>query len=255
MFSGKSTNDPSVKEFRKKTTLYSRYKNLFFVAPSRWIYNCAKEALLTKDRSIFYIPNVLDTRLFKPFDKSIAKKILNLDDQKPVIAFGAVSVDSPYKGWKYLQEALELLKRNGDYDDVQVLIFGSGGNDSIASSIPFKTKFMGFLMDEYSTMLVYNAADVFIAPSLADNQPTTVQESLCCGTAVVGFNVGGIPDMLDHKVNGFIANYRSAEDLCNGIIYCLANKVKGKMLHQFEPALIVQKHIELHDYIVKQTVS
>ncbi len=255
MFSGDHENDYSSKGFRKKMKFYSRYKNLFFVAPSRWIYNCAKEAFLTKDKPVFYIPNILDTKLFKPFEKKTAKQILGLDENKPVIAFGAVSVDSPYKGWKYLQEALTLLKQDIRYDGLQVLIFGSGANDRIAGSIPFNTKFMGYLKDEYSTMLVYNAADVFVVPSLADNQPTTVQESLCCGTPVVGFNVGGIPDMVTHKGNGYLANYRDSGDICTGIKYCLEQKMKGYMLPQFEPALLVQKHLELYDYIGKQTMN
>ncbi len=255
MFSGNNENDYSARGFRKKLKFYSKYKNLFFVAPSKWMYNCAKEAFLTKDKSVFYIPNVLDTRLFKPFDKKIAKQILDLDESRPVIAFGAVSVDSPYKGWKHLEEAMVHLAKDSRYNDLQVLIFGSGANDRISKSIPFKTKFMGFLRDEYSTMLAYNAADVFIVPSLADNQPTTVQESLCCGTPVVGFNIGGIPDMVSHNSNGYLARYMDSEDICNGIRYCLEQQMKGYMLPQFEPSLIVQKHMELYDFISKQAMN
>jgi glycosyltransferase involved in cell wall biosynthesis len=245
MFPGITSNDYAAKGFKKKSAFYSRYKNLYFVAPSRWIYNCAKDAKLTREKPVFYIPNVIDTQLFKPFDKQTAKRILGLDDQKPVIAFGAVSVDSPYKGWKFLQEALEKLKSDEQFSDLQVLIFGSGANDSISDSIPFKTKFMGFLMDEYSTMLVYNAADVFIAPSLADVGPATVQESLCCGTPVVGFDIGGIPDMIRHKVNGYLAKYRDGEDICNGIKFCLGNSIKGYMLPGFTAKETVSKHLEL----------
>jgi glycosyltransferase involved in cell wall biosynthesis len=104
---------------------------------------------------------------------------------------------------------------------------------------------MGYLGDEYSTMIVYNAADVFIVPSLADNQPTTVQESLCCGTPVVGFDVGGIPDMINHKENGYLAKYKDAEDVCNGVKYCLQYSLKGYMLPDFAPEVTIKKHLEL----------
>ena len=73
--------------------------------------------------------------------------------------------------------------------------------------------------------LVYNASDIFIVPSLADNQPTTVMESLCCGTPGCWFDVGGIPDMIKHKENGYLAKYRDAEDIANGIKFCLENKI------------------------------
>ncbi len=108
---------------------------------------------------------------------------------------------------------------------------------------------MGFLQDEYSTALVYNAADVFIVPSLADNLPTTVQESLSCGTPVVGFEVGGIPDMISHKKNGYLAKYKDSGDIAEGIKFCINNRIKGYRLPDFEPSVIVQKHLELFEQI------
>lgn len=244
-FSPAKANDFSQKEFKKKLKLYSSYNNFYFVSPSTWLYNCAKSAMLTKDKPVYYIPNVLDTKLYKPFDKRTAKQILNIDPSEKVVAFGAVSVNSPYKGWAYLQKALELLKEKEGTENISVLIFGSGQNGAIEKSIPFKTKFMGILDDEYSTMLVYNAADVFVVPSLADNQPTIIQESLCCATPVVGFNVGGIPDMIEHKKNGYLANYKDAADIAAGIQFCLQENVQGYMLPSFQPEITIKKHLDL----------
>jgi glycosyltransferase involved in cell wall biosynthesis len=249
MFPAVKKNDLSAKEFRKKMQLYSKYNNLYFVSPSKWLYNCAKESLLTKSKPVFYIPNLIDNIIFKPADKTVARQILNIDVTETIIAFGAVSVNSPYKGWAYLQKALELLKQDDTIKNISVLIFGSGYDKDIAASIPFKTKFMGFLQDEYSTALVYNAADVFIVPSLADNLPTTVQESLSCGTPVVGFEVGGIPDMISHKKNGYLAKYKDSGDIAEGIKFCINNKIKGYRLPDFEPSVIVQKHLELFEQI------
>lgn len=245
VFSNPANNDFSKKGFEKKLRLYSRYSNFYFVSPSTWLYNCAKQSFLTKDKPVYYIPNVLDTTLYKPFDKQTAKRILNIDVNEKVVAFGAVSVNSPYKGWPYLQKALELLKAEPGNENISVLVFGSGQNADIEKAIPFKTKFMGILEDEYSTMLVYNAADVFVVPSMADNQPTIIQESLCCGTPVVGFNVGGIPDMIEHKKNGYLARYKDAADIAAGIKYCLAEKMQGYMLPSFEPQLTINKHLDL----------
>jgi glycosyltransferase involved in cell wall biosynthesis len=249
MFPAAKKNDLSAKEFRKKMQLYSKHNNLYFVSPSKWLYNCAKESLLTKSKPVFYIPNLIDNSIFKQADKPVARQILNIDVNETIIAFGAVSVNSPYKGWAYLQKALELLKKDDSIKNISVLIFGSGYEKGIAESIPFKTKFMGYLQDEYSTALVYNAADVFIVPSLADNLPTTVQESLSCGTPVVGFEVGGIPDMISHKKNGYLAKYKDAGDIAEGIKFCINNRIKGYRLPDFEPSVIVQKHLELFEQI------
>src|SRR5664280_852369 len=213
MFPKENVIDLAALEFRKKKKFFSDFKNLYFVSPSKWLHDCATQSFLTKGKPVYHIPNIVNSELFKPVDKKIARQFLNLNIDETVIAFGANSIESPYKGWPELQKALEILSHDQNTKNVSVLIFGSGYNKQIGNSIPFKTRFMGFLRDEYSISLVYNAADVFITPSLADNLPTTILESLSCGTPVVGFDVGGIPDMIKHKWNGYLAKYRDAEDI------------------------------------------
>ena len=249
MFSSERQNDLSAKEFKKKLKLFSTHDNLYFVSPSRWLYKCAKKSLLTKSKPIFHIPNIIESKIFKPFNTAIAKQILNIDPNETVLAFGATSINSPYKGWEYLQNALNKLDSYYSLKNITVLIFGNGYDKKIADAIPFKTKFMGYLKDNLSTNLVYNAADIFIAPSIADNLPTTILEALSCGTAVVAFDTGGIPDMISHKENGYLAKYKDSEDIVNGIKYCLENRLKGYILPEFETDKILNKHLELFDYI------
>ena len=238
-------DDLSSTEFHKKKAFFNQFDNLFFVAPSQWLFDCAKQSLLTRDKPVFLIPNLIDNTVFKPFEKKTAKQILNLPTDDIIIAFGAVSVDSPYKGWNYLQEALEMLKGMRRLDNITVLIFGSGYNKKIADAIPFETKFVGYMKDDYSMALIYNAADIFVAPSLAETFGLVVLEALCCGTAVVGFETGGIPDLINHRVNGYLAKYKDSADLAQGIDYCIKEDIKGKMLPQFEPEETVKKHLEL----------
>lgn len=255
IFSSNKDKDLSYKEFNKKRKLYSNFTNLYFVSPSKWLYDCAKQSALTQTKPIYHIPNVLDNSFYKPLDKNNIKQIFNIPENNKVIAFGAMSIDSPFKGWPYLLEALKILAREVSFDDMTVLIFGSGYKKEIADQIPFKTIFTGHLTDEYSTILIYNAADVFIAPSLADNLPTTILESLSCGTPVVGFDIGGIPDMIRHKKNGYLAKYKDAEDLTEGIRYCLTNEIKGSGLAEFESNFIINKHVELWNQIQSKNLN
>jgi glycosyltransferase involved in cell wall biosynthesis len=249
-FIGEKENDLSTSEFKRKKKLFSTYDNLYFIAPSKWLFDCAKQSALTKDKPVFYIPNYLDDKIFKPFEKNVAKNILNFDKDEVVIAFGANSIDSPYKGWEYLQKALELLYEDGNFKNVSILIFGSGYKKEVAEAIPFKTKFMGYLSNEYATNLMYNAADLFIAPSLAEVFGYVILESLRCGTPVVAFNTGGIPDLIAHKCNGYLANYKDSDDLAKGIKYCLERNVKGYALPQFDGDLIIGKHLRLIEKIL-----
>ena len=171
--------------------------------------------------------------------------ILNINIDNIVLAFGAVSIKSPYKGWMYFKKALQILKAESGMPNITVLIFGGDFNKQEADQIPFETKYMGFLRDEYSTALVYNAADVFIAPSLADNLPTTVMQSLSCATAVVAFDIGGISDMIVHKQNGYLSKYKDAEDIANGIRECLDKNIKGYFVPVFDKDRIINTHIDL----------
>jgi glycosyltransferase involved in cell wall biosynthesis len=70
---------------------------------------------------------------------------------------------------------------------------------------------------------VYQAADVMVVPSLEDNYPNTIIEAMACGTPVVGFNTGGIPEQILHLATGYVAQLQSAEDLAQGIQFVLQN--------------------------------
>jgi len=250
MFPARERYELPALEFAKKQRLYQKYDNLFFVAPSKWLYELAKRSALTRDKPVYHIPNVINTGLFKPVAKKVARQVLNLDADDTIIAFGAASPRSPYKGWEYLRQALTLLYQAHGGDKLSVVIFGSSHDEQIARAIPFKTTFLGRLRDDYSTVLAYNAADVFVAPSLADNLPTTVMESMCCGTPVAGFEVGGIPDMISHKENGYLAKYKDAQDLADGIQYCIGEQLKGSLLPAFAADAILARHFALYDEVL-----
>ena len=225
--------------------MYAKYDNLFFVSPSKWLYECAQQSALTHNKPLFHIPNVLDRNVFKPFDKKVAKKILNIDPEVQVILFGASFVQSPYKGWEYLKSALSTFHQQEHTQNVSVVIFGTEDNSAISEAIPFQTRFMGQIKDEYTLAVLYNAADVFIAPSLADNLPYTIFESLACGTPVVAFDTGGISDLIQHKVNGYLARSKDSEDLSRGIDYCLNHELQVYPPIELDNCLSIKKHLEL----------
>lgn len=205
-----------------------KYKNFIdidfkIIGCSSWISECAKESNLFKLKQIKTIPNILDIKIFKKIEKKVAKNILNLSQDKKYILFGAISSTSDKrKGYDYLKAALLILNKKYPKlkEKVEILIFGASySNDQ--NNIPFKMNFLGHLSDETTLSLAYNSADVFVAASLEENLANTVNESLACGTPVVAFNVGGMIDMIKHKENGYLADYRNSEDLATGILECL----------------------------------
>ena len=112
--------------------------------------------------------------------------------------------------------------------------------------------------DEQRIATVYNASDVFVLPSLSENLPNTIMEAMACGVPSVGFRVGGIPEMIDHQQNGYVANFRDAADLAKGIHYVLyeANQdmlrtnCLQKVAHNYSQQSVANKYIEIYDTIL-----
>ena len=184
-------------QFDKRLKLWSKYKNLEAYTPSNWLAKCVSNSNLWKGHKITVYPNVIDTQKFHPVNKSAAKDLLGIGGTKKLILFGAADVNSPYKGWEYMRQAINKLEP----ERYEALIFGEE-KQKIRKDIAIKCHFVGHLADEYSLILVYNAADVFVSASLADNYPNVIMEAMACGLPCVGFNIGGIPDQIKHKKNG-----------------------------------------------------
>ncbi|WP_299435567.1 glycosyltransferase [uncultured Maribacter sp.] len=237
------------KLYNKKQNIFNKYSNLSFISPSSWLDQLAKKSSLLKNKPTYHIPNIIGKHPFKPLDKKMARKMFNLEENETIIVFGAASPKSPYKGWSYLKDALDLLKNQANTENYSIAIFGSEYDAEIAEAIPFKTYFLGRLKDEYSTALVYNAADIFVAPSIAESFGMVILEAQRCGTPVVAFKTGGIPDLIDHTKNGYLAEYKNSGDLASGISYCLNNNVKGYALPCFDPIAIVEQHKKLFQKI------
>ena len=128
-------------------------------------------------------------------------------------------------------EALEGLKanHNGLIQNSELIIFGKCNENSILSRLPVPFHYKGFIKDSNELTKLYNVADIFAMPSVDDNLPNMVLESLACGTPVVAFEMGGLPDMISNDENGFLAEYRDPSSLANGINYFFQNRHQMEM--------------------------
>ncbi|MDR0537811.1 MAG: glycosyltransferase [Tannerellaceae bacterium] len=233
--------------YSKKSTVFHKYNNYSVVAPSVWLKYCAISTPFFAKGSVHRIANPIDRTIFKKIDKNITRKILNISKDVKLLLFAAdTGTKNPYKGYKFLEEALlNLNSMNKSKFEFELLIVGMAKNEEIEKISPYKIHFTGRLYDEYSLSLVYNASDVFVTPSLADNLPSTVLESIACGTPAVGFDIGGIPDMIVHKKNGYLARYKDVNDLLEGILYCCENLTNVSSSSNFETDLIIKQYLSL----------
>ncbi|RYE31074.1 MAG: glycosyltransferase [Sphingobacteriaceae bacterium] len=252
-------NDISHKIWQQKQQAYQRL-NFRVVAPSSWMKSSVLRSSLMKGKEINIIPNTLETDIFKPQKQHEARAKLDLPLDKFIFLTGFMpSKKDSHKGAAYLLESLELLaaKNSIDRNQIELVIFGNRNTEDVPV-FPFKTTFLGTIKDDEKLAAAYAAADAFLIPSLEDNLPYTVMESLACGTPVVAFTTGGIPDMVQHLHNGFLADYRSSESFCAGMEWiknyplkeALRQHARETVMQNFSEKVIAQKHLELYQSLL-----
>jgi glycosyltransferase involved in cell wall biosynthesis len=243
----------STKLFKQKLKLLSNAK-ISFVGCSNWMASEAKKSTILRNSQIISIPNPIDTELCKPTNKDLARKEFNLPTAKKIILFGAAKVTDKRKGLDYLIQAIEQLAKNHNQEYLLVTFGKTKGMPEFA----IESIAINFLNDENKIALLYNAADVFVVPSLEDNLPNTIMESLACGVPVVSFNTGGIPEMVDHKENGYLATLKDSGDLASGIEWVLenneysglANAAREKVLKEYSEEIISKRYMDLYNHLI-----
>ena len=215
---GGSAKDLSSSIWRKKERMLNG-ESIYYVACSRWLEGEAKASALLKGQKITSIPNPIDTHVYKPGDRDEARRRLGLPLDRQFILFASQRVTNENKGMNYLIEACRLLH---DLSNATVLILG-GHAEEVVSQLSIDAIPLGYVNDEHRIVDIYQAADVFVLPSLSENLPNTILEAMACGLPCVGFRVGGIPEEIDHKRNGYVADYRNASDLAHGIRWVLTS--------------------------------
>lgn len=200
--------------WRAKRWAYA-HSQLTIVAPTQWMARMVRESPLLGRSPMYVIPNGVDTEVFRPMPKLGARRALGIPVDQPTICFGANTLDEPRKGAHEFTAALARLA-SGLRQLVTVLTIGSGGREWRAPA-PFVTYTLGHLSDDVALAQAYAAADVFVAPAIADQLPNTILESMACGTPTVAFAVGGIPEVIRHRETGMLAASGDAAGFASGI--------------------------------------
>ena len=186
-----------------------RSQNITFVTCSKWLKCVSESKPLAKEQTIKSIPNSIDSTVFKPLDKMECRRRFGLPVDKKIALFVAQNVNDERKGIIYLDKAATLL------------------DDSVMMVAPGRD--LPYINNVEDMARLYASVDVFVTPSLSDNLPNTIMEAMACGTPCVGFSVGGIPEMIDHKENGYVARYKDARDLADGIRYVISEENHARL--------------------------
>ena len=214
----KQMNDISKLLLDKKKTMVEN-NAVHFVSVSSWLKRMALKSAITKESTISVIPNIIDINVFCKSDKKEARNYFSLPLEKKIIVMGAHIISNPIKGFNYLKNAMDIVAEKEK--NVMLVLFGEIKDPSIIESQNFPIKNIGYISDNAEIAKLYAAADVNVVPSLYETFGQTITESMSCGCPSVSFNNSGQTDIIDHKVNGYLANYKDVDDLAQGILWIL----------------------------------
>jgi glycosyltransferase involved in cell wall biosynthesis len=210
------------------------------VAPSNWLGNCARQSALMRHLPLSVVPNALDTDSWKSLDRDTARSLLGLPLEGKLLAFGAMGGGrDPRKGIDLLRAAIGKLR--GRMSGLGLVVFGEL-RPRESPDLGFPVYYLGHLYDDLSLRALYSAADVLVIPSRQDNLPNTGVEALACGTPVLAFNVGGLPDIVAHEKTGWLAEPFDAESLAAGILWILADPRRHQKMRQTARQVAVQRY-------------
>lgn len=219
-------DDLSHKVWREKAEIYKDL-NLHIVSPSRWLADCARQSSLLGRYPVTVIPNCLDVNAFRLLEeKEISPRWRYFQEKrlaKPFVLYGAVNaVTDKRKGFANLLSALRLLEQQGHRDDFELVVFGASESE-LSMDVNIPIRYVGYVGNTEELVSLYNLASVMVVPSLTEVFGQTASEALACGTPVVAFQCTGIQEVVDHKVDGYLAKPYDSMDLAYGILWCLEN--------------------------------
>ncbi len=247
----KNKKDLSSFTLNRKKRCWSKH-DITIVTPSNWLAGCAADSALFADNHIEVIANGIDTGIYSPVEKEAARTILlpNKNRKKKILCGAVNAHGDPNKGFKLLYQAIEQLSKTGWKDKIELIVFGESETMN-SQPLPVNTQYIGHLHDDTTLRLAYSTADVFVIPSLQENLPNSILEALACGTPVVGFNAGGIPEIIEHNTNGYLVKPFDIDDLAKGIEHCLIAGLKGTLPDRFTQAYCTNQYITLYENLLK----
>lgn len=245
--------DFSAEVYLRKKEIYAG-SNLTIVTCSRWLNSLAKSSSLFRGVKSYTIPNPIDTDFYRPLDKMECRRELGFPEDKKLILFGAANANDARKGLRYLEEALLIIKDNFPQmaNNIELVVFGKVRKN--LDMLGYKCHALQYISSPEKLVKIYNSADAYVLPSLQDNLPNTIVESLCCATPVVGFRIGGIPEMIVHQKNGFLAEVKNSLSLANGIYSMLffgsptqRQDTRDSAAGKFAERIVAQQYIKVYE--------
>jgi glycosyltransferase involved in cell wall biosynthesis len=243
-------------EWKLKRWAY-RHSRMTMVALSRRMRDQLKQSMLGH-LPVYHIPNGVDTEAYQPLDQVMCRVGLDIPAHKKVLLFAAAHLNRHNKGGAVLLQALHDLPP-ALRKDLVVLLMGEGG-ETLASATDLDVRPMGYVGGARLKTLLYAAADLFVLPTFGEGLPNVLLESMSCGTPMVSFDVGGVPDLVRPGVTGYLAAPADVDDLRHGILMLLEDTAGRLAMGQhcrdiavteYDTTYEIQRYIDLYHQVLQ----
>ena len=233
-------------------------KPIHIITPSQWLADCVRESALMRDWPVFVVPNPIDVERWKPFERSLARELLDLPVDVPLLLFGSHSENyAHHKGFDLLLNALEHIRNDPRAKGMELVVFGQCAPQS-TPNLGFPIHYIGYLHDDPSLRALYSAADALVVPSRQEAFGQIASEAHACNTPVIAFQTGGLLDIVDHQRTGYLAKPFDTEDLANGIAWVMAQREMGQLGVQarqravtwFDSRAVAKQYIDIYESIL-----
>ena len=248
------TKDLTAEMWRDKKLIYKE-SDFELIAPSQWLKNIIPKSIL-KDKKIHLIYNGIDERVYRPLDRQAIRRMFKIPQNAVIIGFVAHGgIIDERKGGKYILEAYRYF--TAKYPNAFFICIGGTSNRAPTErflQIPF-------VLDEEKLVQLYCASDIFLFPTLADNCPLIVLELMGCGVPLVSFDIGGVPELIEHNRTGFIAGYKNTEEFVKMAEHLVLDKSKREQFSKaglerlqkmFTLDRMIDRHIALYEHLAEQ---
>ncbi len=249
-------NDLSRQTWKARMTAY-RELDLHIVAPSQWLADEAQKSSLFSRFPVHTIAYGQPLNVYQPYDRQELRRQMEIAPQKTVLLFAAQSLNDKRKGGIYLIQMLNILATQPNKERFLVLLLGNNPSKLfLETGIAAETT--GHINSDQAMAALYNVADVVLVPSLEDNQPNVICEALACGTPVVAFKSGGIPEMIQHKETGFLTAPKDVQGLVDGVLWAEKAKLspitqklcRARAMQNWGPEICAKKYLDLYKMII-----
>jgi glycosyltransferase involved in cell wall biosynthesis len=241
--------------FTKKLKVFKN-KSIELVVLSQWMKDIVNTSAIFANCNINIIPNGLDTKKFKPYDKIVARNLFSINANSKIILFGGISAKNDFnKGYDLLSECLNFINTK----NIELLVFGEKDSSKYTLN-GFNIINVGYLSDDESLAMLYSAADLVIVPSRQESFSQVCLESISCGTPVVAFDYSGPRDIIVHKKNGYLATPYDPKDLAYGVDWVFKELFISNSLNlnarefaekNFDISKIADMHINMYNKYIK----